>query len=639
MPLKDEQQLLSDIRKLARWTPRVSPVTNMSEQTRLRLLGVSVDQMDLRAIATRASASPSVRAVAAPLPTSVDWRSRNGRNYISPVKDQLTCGSCVSFCSVALLEAMAAIERNIFFLDLSEADLHFCSSHGATCAGWWPTNALGELKGRGVVDEASFPYQSAFRSSEPRCVNVSDRNAHAFRIASFTTLTTMTDRKRWLADIGPLSAVFHVYDDFFLTGGGVYSHVAGASAGYHCVEVVGYSDPEGCWICKNSWGLTWGDQGFFKIAYGECGIDDTSNDTDSGTVNRFPMWGAQGISTPPSAPIVEQHNLLRSADGHIHALWFNFATGWHSEDRTVLQPRTPPAVGNPCGYAFVNKATGLLEQHNLFRSADGHIHALWFNFATGWHHEDRTAMIPGVPPAVGDPFGYAFINNATGLVEQHNLFRSADGHIHALWFNFATGWHHEDRTRMIPGVPPAVGDPFGYAFINNATGLVEQHNLFRSADGHIHALWFNFATGWHHEDRTRMIPGVPPAVGDPFGYAFINNATGLVEQHNLFRSADGHIHALWFNFATGWHHEDRTTMIPGVPPAVGDPFGYAFINNATGLVEQHNLFRSADGHIHALWFNFATGWHHEDRTRMIPGVPPAVGDPFGYAFIETSTSL
>jgi hypothetical protein len=365
--------------------------------------------------------------------------------------------------------------------------------------------------------------------------------------------------------------------------------------------------------------------------------------------------GACAIRTPAAPPavgdpfgyafinsataLVEQHNLFRSADGHIHALWFNFSDGWHHEDRTLLRPGVPPAVGEPFGYAFIDSASGLVEQHNLFRSADGHIHALWFNFAQGWHHEDRTLLRPGIPPAVGEPFGYPFVNSATGLVEQHNLFRSADGHIHALWFNFAQGWHHEDRTTLLRGVPAAVGDPFGYAFINNATGLVEQHNLFRSIDGHIHALWFNFSQGWHHEDRTLLRPGVPPAVGDPFGYAFINNATGLVEQHNLFRSADGHIHALWFNFAQGWHHEDRTLLLPGIPPAVGDPFGYAFINSATGLVEQHNLFRSADGHIHALWFNFAQGWHHEDRTLLRPGVPPAVGDPSGYAFIDSATGL
>ena len=60
------------------------------------------------------------------------------------------------------------------------------------------------------------------------------------------------------------------------------------------------------------------------------------------------------------------------------------------------------------------------------------------------------------------------------------------------------------RNRISPFLPvvPSVGDPFGYPFINETTGLVEQHNLFRSVDGHIHALWFNFSEGWHHEDRS-----------------------------------------------------------------------------------------------------------------------------------------
>jgi hypothetical protein len=192
-----------------------------------------------------------------------------------------------------------------------------------------------------------------------------------------------------------------------------------------------------------------------------------------------------------------------------------------------------------------------------------------FLVQTEWSNAQAACVV--APPVVGP------------VVEQHNLFRSADRHIHALWFNFATGWHHEDRSALVAGTPAAVAGPFCYAFVNKPTGLLEQHNLFRSADGHIHALWFNFATGWHHEDRTAFVAGTPAAVGDPFGYAFVNNATGVVEQHNLFRSADGHIHALWFNFATGWHHEDRTAFVAGTPAAVGEPFGYAFIENSTGL--------------------------------------------------------
>jgi hypothetical protein len=37
--------------------------------------------------------------------------------------------------------------------------------------------------------------------------------------------------------------------------------------------VVGYDDVAQCWICKNSWGAGWGDHGFVRIGYGECGLD------------------------------------------------------------------------------------------------------------------------------------------------------------------------------------------------------------------------------------------------------------------------------------------------------------------------------------------------------------------------------
>lgn len=118
-------------------------------------------------------------------------------------------------------------------------------------------------------------------------------------------------------------------------------------------------------------------------------------------------------------------------------------------------------------------------------------------FSQGHQHQSATAA----PAAVSDPFGYTFVDETAGQTEQHNLFCSADGHVHAVWFNFTDGWRHEDRTMLVPGVPPAVGNPMGYSFVNEKTGLTEQHNLFRSADGHIHALWFNFTDGWRHEIR------------------------------------------------------------------------------------------------------------------------------------------
>jgi hypothetical protein len=98
--------------------------------------------------------------------------------------------------------------------------------------------------------------------------------------------------KRQLSEHGCLVADFLVYNDFRFYSGGVYEHIYGPKLGGHAVTVVGYSDVDDCWICKNSWGTDWGETedglpwidpvtntirqgGWFRIAYDECGIDDT----------------------------------------------------------------------------------------------------------------------------------------------------------------------------------------------------------------------------------------------------------------------------------------------------------------------------------------------------------------------------
>jgi C1A family cysteine protease len=98
-----------------------------------------------------------------------------------------------------------------------------------------------------------------------------NRMAH---VTGFQDLTGDIPRmKQHLVDHGALSACLVVYQDFFSYGGGVYKHVSGAQAGGHCVSLVGYDDAQGCWIAKNSWNTGWGESGFFRIGYGECGIE------------------------------------------------------------------------------------------------------------------------------------------------------------------------------------------------------------------------------------------------------------------------------------------------------------------------------------------------------------------------------
>jgi len=116
------------------WVADQTLQSQLSEQQKRRLLGVVIDAEDLSA----ALAAPRAQAAPLTFAPQVDWHNNNG-NHVSPIKNQGGCGSCVSFGTIAVVESIASIESGKV-LDLSEADLHFCSDHGANCGGWWPTN-------------------------------------------------------------------------------------------------------------------------------------------------------------------------------------------------------------------------------------------------------------------------------------------------------------------------------------------------------------------------------------------------------------------------------------------------------------------------------------------------------------------
>jgi len=237
----------------------------------------------------------------ADIPTRYDLRDVDGRNFMTPVKDQGFCGSCVAFGTCAAVEGTVQVRGDDPYLqpDYSEAHLFYClgAKHGRTCGnfvgtppqqesngGWWPGGALDEFKSSGVPDEDAFPYVSPSSPYEatPGCQSSEGWESHAYKISEWTVLSSPTDMKRHLSSGGgPLVGAFTVYQDFtdyFRTNSSpdaVYRRGSnpGNLLGGHCICVVGYDDDQRCWICKNSWGPYWADNGHFKIGYGEVGID------------------------------------------------------------------------------------------------------------------------------------------------------------------------------------------------------------------------------------------------------------------------------------------------------------------------------------------------------------------------------
>jgi C1A family cysteine protease len=269
------------------WEVGETPISQLSREEQELRLGLDVDEDDVARI-ERALEAAALRAVRQfEYSSERDWRNKDGNNWVTPVRNQGACGSCVAFGTVATIECQARIQHGdiSWSPNLSEADLFFCGAGKKCQAGWWPIYALNYAKDQGIPDEDCFPYQD----HDMDCKPCSDRADRILKVGNWNEIIDISQRKEWLDQRGPLVACMAVYSDFFSYKSGVYRHVTGDLAGYHCISCIGYSEKEGCWICKNSWGTSWGDQGFFKIAYGQAGID-----------TQFAMYGVEKISgTPP----------------------------------------------------------------------------------------------------------------------------------------------------------------------------------------------------------------------------------------------------------------------------------------------------------------------------------------------------
>lgn len=278
---RDVEQLqtaLGDAQK--RWEHGVTPLAELPDQEkRLRLgyrPGPGEPSLEEREILAVEKAMAADVAVVTSYPPAHDLTQVNGQNYVSSVRDQGRCGSCVAFGTTATVETTIRIEQADphLRLDLSEADLFYCigAQREADCAdGWWVSPALDGFRDLGVVDETCFPYVAG----DQACRRCPDWKGRVTKITGWHEIDGPAAMKEWLATKGALVAVFTVYDDFFAYRSGIYHNVVkNANPGGHCVCVVGYDDTQGYWKCKNSWGMNWGEGGFFRIQYGDVGIDE-----------------------------------------------------------------------------------------------------------------------------------------------------------------------------------------------------------------------------------------------------------------------------------------------------------------------------------------------------------------------------
>jgi C1A family cysteine protease len=256
------------------WQAGMTSVSMMSPAEQDMLLGLVVEKAELdamkEAITAAEKATEKLRmALRAPIaaPAAVDWRNKGG-DWTTPIKNQGQCGSCVAFGTVATLEARINIACNNANLDkdLSEAHVFYCGCGTCCNNGWNFPPALDFCKNTGVAEESAFPYTDHDQPCKTGLTSF-------VKIDGWQAVLSTSDRKNVLATKGPVVGGMAVYSDFFAYTSGVYRRTSNNLRGYHAISVVGYDDNQQCWICKNSWGTTWGASGWFMIGYGECQMD------------------------------------------------------------------------------------------------------------------------------------------------------------------------------------------------------------------------------------------------------------------------------------------------------------------------------------------------------------------------------
>jgi len=221
------------------------------------------------------------------LPKHFDWRNVNGENYINPVMNQGSCGSCYATSSLDALASRVRIKtKNAVKPHYSVENVLKCSEYSQGCKGGY-----GFAVGKYVQD---FGAKLASAKDQDKCTTDDPklRAADYYYIGGYYGGSTANGMMHELHKHGPFVVGFNTngwsyhYESGVLTDMGreeLIQESTGAKTTSkttfknpwqpttHAVVIVGWGESQDLgkyWIVKNSWGRDWGEDGYFRIERG-----------------------------------------------------------------------------------------------------------------------------------------------------------------------------------------------------------------------------------------------------------------------------------------------------------------------------------------------------------------------------------
>ncbi len=285
------------------FTVRENWVYNLSKAEKAKIFPLKqLPPQDQRTIAPFSDSSLGMMRKA---PAGFDWRNYNGHSYIGAVRNQKRIGSCYAFAANACAETTYNYRYGLCdanCVDLSESYLvwtlgsaspysaHFGGGAGAdyeyyelmalTLAGP-PEGAIGI---EGVCSEANFPYTETQPSSA--VIEASKQFPRILfkawgRVYPQNYADTTEQIKNVISTYGTVDAAVLTTSAFSAYSSGIYedSYTTPTTNPYyysksnHAISLVGWSDADQAWILRNSWGSTWGENGYMRIKYFSAGVN------------------------------------------------------------------------------------------------------------------------------------------------------------------------------------------------------------------------------------------------------------------------------------------------------------------------------------------------------------------------------
>lgn len=264
---------------------------------------VPVDLSHLADELPRENSSP-VTNNRASLPSTFDLRNVNGKNYVTSVKNQLPYGTCWAFAALGAMESNYLMNTGNT-LDLSELHLAwyafrnsdkshaFYNEHNKSFASvmehggnsFYPTALYSRLSG--PVNESELRYTSGQPSSgTPDSYTRTLRLTDVYFLSFAQTNVNNTESarnivKQRIIENGAVVANYFSDDSLYnkTSSGGTAYYTKTTGATNHAILLVGWDDnysrsnfknnpgKDGAWLVKNSWGSSWGDNGYFWLSY------------------------------------------------------------------------------------------------------------------------------------------------------------------------------------------------------------------------------------------------------------------------------------------------------------------------------------------------------------------------------------